>query len=60
MTLSDYTAAVRDAMASVWFVTLGLAQDLVERYEGLVAENWEYGEPIENTGLMLLKREGLK
>ena len=54
MTLSEYTKRVMEKlMADPFVLAQSLSEQLVNRNEGLIAENWEYGEPIENTATMI-------
>lgn len=54
MTLSEYTKQVLEKlMADPLVLPLILPVQLVKKNEGLIAENWEFGEPVENTAIML-------
>lgn len=54
MTLSEYEKRVLEKLMADPFVLPPLAPvQLVKKNEGLIAENWEYGEPVENTAIML-------
>ena len=62
MTLSEYTKAVMEKLMADPLILPPLAPvKLVNENSGLIAENWEYGEPVENTAIMIrirhLKRE---
>lgn len=54
MTLSEYTKKVmKNLMANPLVLSPILTDQLVKKNEGLIAENWEFGEPVENTATML-------
>lgn len=54
MTLSEYTKQVMEKlMADPLVFPPSLPVQLVKKNEGLIAENWEFGEPVENTAIML-------
>lgn len=54
MTLSEYTKQVMEKlMADPLVLPPILPVQLVKKNEGLIAENWEFGEPVENTAIML-------
>lgn len=54
MTLSEYTKKVmKNLMANPLVLSPILPDQLVKKNEGLIAENWEFGEPVENTATML-------
>lgn len=52
MTLSEYTKQVLEKLMADPLVLPPILQ-LVKKNEGLIAENWEFGEPVENTAIML-------
>lgn len=57
MTLSEYTKQVMEKlMANPVVLPPILPVQLVEKNEGLISENWEFGESVENTATMLLLR----
>jgi hypothetical protein len=57
MTLSEYTKKVMEnLMANPVVLPPILPVQLVNKNEGLIAENWEVGESVENTVTMLLLR----
>ena len=57
MTLSEYTKQVLEKlMADPLVLPPILPVQLVNKNEGLIAENWEVGEPVENTAIMLRLR----
>lgn len=57
MTLSEYTKRVMEnLMANPVVLPPILPVQLVNKNEGLIAENWEVGESVENTVTMLLLR----
>ncbi len=57
MTLSEYTKQVMEnLMANPVVLPPILPVQLVNKNEGLIAENWEVGESVENTVTMLLLR----
>lgn len=53
MTLDEYTMLVKEALTNAGFLD---AHGIVEDNHGLVAECWEWGEPVENTATMLRMR----
>lgn len=54
MTLSEYTKQVLEKlMADPLVLPPILPVQLVKQNEGLISENWEFGEPVENTAIML-------
>ena len=57
MTLSEYTKQVMEnLMANPVVLPQMLPVQLVNKNVGLIAENWEVGESVENTVTMLLLR----
>jgi hypothetical protein len=57
MTLSEYTKKVMEnLMANPLVLPPLLPVQLVNKNEGLIAENWEVGESVENTATMLWLR----
>lgn len=57
MTLSEYTKQVLEKlMADPLVLPPILPVQLVNKNDGLIAENWEVGEPVENTAIMLRLR----
>lgn len=57
MTLSEYTKQVLEKlMANPLVLPPILPVQLVNKNEGLIAENWEVGESVENTTTMLWLR----
>ena len=57
MTLSEYTKQVLEKlMADPLVLPPILPVQLVKQNEGLISENWEFGEPVENTAIMLRLR----
>lgn len=57
MTLSEYTKQVMEnLMANPLVLPPILPVQLVNKNEGLIAENWEVGESVENTATMLWLR----
>lgn len=57
MTLSEYTTQVMEKlMANPLVLPPLLPKQLVNKNEGLIAENWEVGESVENTVTMLWLR----
>ena len=57
MTLSEYTKKVMEnLMANPLVLPPLLPVQLVTKNEGLIAENWEVGESVENTAIMLWLR----
>lgn len=57
MTLSEYSKKViENLMSNPLVLPPLLPVQLVNRNEGLVAENWEAGESVENTAIMLWLR----
>lgn len=57
MTLSEYTKQVMEKlMADPLLLPPILPVQLVKKNEGLIAENWEFGEHVENTAIMLRLR----
>ena len=57
MTLSEYTKKVMEnLMANPLVLPPLLPVQLVTKNEGLIAENWEVGESVENTATMLWLR----
>jgi hypothetical protein len=56
MTLSEYTKKVMEKLMANPLLTPSLSAELVKKNEGLIAENWEVGESVENTATMLWLR----
>lgn len=57
MTLSEYSKKVMENLMATPLVLPSLLTELlVAKNEGLIAENWEVGEPVENTATMLWLR----
>jgi hypothetical protein len=57
MTLKEYSKKVMEKlMANPFVLPPLLPVQLVNKNEGLIAENWEAGESVENTATMLWLR----